>query len=226
MSELLQTRLHTPTRPQSPALPHPESPLITRGPAAPKPQAGHPTNVRQREGPDPRPLGEETAPGEEGVARGKRLLSIPLKGVHLHPRRPPATAAVRPGWFRVCRGGQEKVSSNPRTEGGSASLGEGPGGHPWVDTVMVVTQERAREGAPEMDVVMVVTQGRAREDTPGWTWSPWSPRGGPGGWPWVDVPWANTEHGLALLSGGWYPEGPWPAPCTDRMAGSLGRMDA
>ena len=129
------------------------------------------------------------------MARGERLLSIPLKGVHLHLRRPPATAAVRPGRFRVCRGGQEKVSSNPRTGGGSASPREGPGGHLWVDAVTVVTQERAWEDTRWMDVVSVVTPDGAWR-TPldgcghggdpgkgwncGWTWSWWSPRGGPG----------------------------------------------
>ena len=55
----------------------------------------------------------------------------------------------------------------------------GPGGRPWMDVVMVVTQGRAQEGTvdgrghdghlgkdpagrPQMDVVMVVTQERAR----------------------------------------------------------------
>ena len=69
----------------------------------------------------------------------------------------------------------------------------GPGGHPWMDVVMVVTQGGPGRGL-WMDVVMVVTQERAgtvdgrghgghprgaREDAPGWTWSWWSPRGGP-----------------------------------------------
>lgn len=57
-----------------------------------------------------------------------------------------------------------------------------------------------------MDTVTVVTQERAQEDAP-----------------WVDVPWANTEHRLALLSGGRCPEGPWSMSCTDRVAGSLGQ---
>lgn len=94
--------------------------------------------------------------------------------------------------------------------------GHGNGGHPG----------EGPRGRPRMDMVTVVTLKGAREGACGWTWSWWSPRRGPGGCPWVDVPWANTEHGLALLSGGWCPEGPWPAPCTDRMAGSLGRVDA
>lgn len=84
-----------------------------------------------------------------------------LSRVHRHPRRPPATAAVRPGWFRVCGVDKKKSAATHGQRGGSASLGEGPGDTPgW-------TQSRwsARRGPgerPRMDVVTVVTQGGAR----------------------------------------------------------------
>lgn len=60
-----------------------------------------------------------------------------------------------------------------------------------------------------MDAVTVVTQERAREDAP-----------------WVDVPWANTEHRLALLSGGRRPEGPWSVSVQTGWQGHWVSVDA
>ena len=156
---------------------------------------------------NPWPLGEEKAPGEEGVGPGRAAPQ------HTSQGDPPAPSGVpghchTPAWVvsslqRWIRKGQQQP-----TDGGRLSITQGRAREdaPWMDAVMVVTQEIAWEDAPRMDAVTVVTQERAREDAP-----------------WVDVPWANTEHRLALLSGGRRPEGPWSVSCTDRVAGSLGQ---
>ena len=50
--------------------------------------------------------------------------------------------------------------------------GEGPGGRPWMDVVMVVTQGRACEGTVDGRGHSGHPRG-AREDAPRWRWSWW-----------------------------------------------------
>lgn len=165
MSEPLQTRLHTPARPQSPALPHPES-LITRAPAAPKRQAGHPTDVRQREGPDPglwarrRHLVREARPGASGSSA---YLSRGSTGTRGGPR-----PLLQSGLGGFESAGVDKKKS-------AATHGQREAQH---------HSERARGDTPGWTQSRWSARRGPGRAPPRWTWSRWSPRGGPGGMTW------------------------------------------
>lgn len=65
--------------------------------------------------------------------RGVWALGLPLEEIHLRPRGPPATATLRPARFRLCKGGEEKVSPSAATHGRTEAQchpGKGPGRHP------------------------------------------------------------------------------------------------
>ena len=150
---------------------------------APKPQAGHPTNVRQCEGPDPWPLGEEKAPVRKawpGASGFSAYLSRGSTCTCGGPRPLPQSGL----------GGFESAGVDKKRSAATHGRGEAQH-HP----------ERAR-GDTSGWTQSRWSPRRGPGRTPvGWTWSQWSPQMGPGGRPWMDVVMVVTQERAGTVDG-------------------------